>query len=1045
MKGAKSVLPAVLATLLVALACQGRRDPREPDLSLKPLTVSSTLCPSRVTARTSAALPLGGGRDLTLSPGNFDFFNAELRKGDFLGVRANQGRVDLVLCLYNSENQLLLPVDRPTGKERPEELACLAPAAGRFSVGIKAFDAGGHGSYRLEAEKAAVPDQMLTWRAEAVTATALAEVWQRQSEPTDAAKAEDLFQLALARWQLLGDGAEKGDALYRLGYLKQTIQRDPIGARSALERALPLLEAYGGSLAKAQAHAELGQALLSLGRAQASSVHLRAASNLFRQLGETSSYGATLNELASAHQMLGEYQEALEGYAGAIEIFRSLGEPSKEAAVLHNRGVVTSILGRDREAEDDLLSAMQLWRVAPQSLEVREGTVRTLTSLGSIDLARGDTEAALRYFQESLPLRRELGDAAGEAITLGYIGLVEQRLGRFSDALEHHRAAVFRLGQLPLPCVKARALKRLGDALYAADDFNAARASLREARSEARQCNDPFLESSVLASSAQTERRAGDLVIALEHSLGGLSLVEKLREGPQSPFLRSAFFATIQRHYDLSIDLLMDLAQREPNAGYERKALDLFERDLARSLLDLVRQEGGSLRRNVPPSLVARKRWLQASLRRRLRELSTEAPFGNEDIPERDGRIRALLRELDEIETAVFRSSTGPSGLGAVSPLSVEQIQHQVLDRETLALYYRLGRDQSYLWALGHDSLKSFRLPGRDYLETLARRAHDLLASDSQRGGDVQLELTLKRLSELLLKPIGPQIGSKRLVIISDGDLQLVPFAVLPSPASSDRQEPLLVTHEILNEPSLSVVAALEQTSPARQRPIRRLAIFADPVFSARDPRVQRTAVAETQGHSAPIATYSRLPFSRREAEQISRLLPQGDVHLRLDFDASRKYVEDGSLRDYGVLHFATHSAANGENPALSQIVLSLVDPTGAPIDGTLHAYEIRDLDLSADLVVLSSCDSGLGKEIRGEGVEGLPYAFFDAGAKRVVASLWEVEDEETAVLMSRFYSSYLLEGLSPAAALRKAQIEQWKVSPASHSWSTFFIQGPWR
>jgi CHAT domain-containing protein len=193
--------------------------------------------------------------------------------------------------------------------------------------------------------------------------------------------------------------------------------------------------------------------------------------------------------------------------------------------------------------------------------------------------------------------------------------------------------------------------------------------------------------------------------------------------------------------------------------------------------------------------------------------------------------------------------------------------------------------------------------------------------------------------------------------------------------------------------------------------------------------------------------TIRRLRFTRREAEQILAEAPSGKNLKAIDFKANRATATGGELSKYRYVHFATHGYVDSQRSDLSAIVLSLVDENGQPQDGFLRAHEIYNLNLPAELVVLSACETGLGKEIKGEGLVGLTQGFMYAGARRVVVSLWNVNDKATAELMARFYRGMLKENKTPAAALRSAQMEmsrqpQWQ-SP--YYWAAFTLQGDWR
>jgi CHAT domain-containing protein len=194
-------------------------------------------------------------------------------------------------------------------------------------------------------------------------------------------------------------------------------------------------------------------------------------------------------------------------------------------------------------------------------------------------------------------------------------------------------------------------------------------------------------------------------------------------------------------------------------------------------------------------------------------------------------------------------------------------------------------------------------------------------------------------------------------------------------------------------------------------------------------------------------AGFARLPFSRREAESIIAMTPKGTGLKATDFSASRDLALSRELRQYRILHFATHGLLNSERPELSGLVFSLVDQEGKPQDGFLRLHEIYNLQLNADLVVLSACETGLGKEIKGEGLIGLTRGFMYSGAPRVVASLWNVDDFATAELMKLFYQRMLKDGLPAGAALQAAQLEMsgQKRWASPYFWAGFVLHGEWK
>jgi CHAT domain-containing protein len=286
-------------------------------------------------------------------------------------------------------------------------------------------------------------------------------------------------------------------------------------------------------------------------------------------------------------------------------------------------------------------------------------------------------------------------------------------------------------------------------------------------------------------------------------------------------------------------------------------------------------------------------------------------------------------------------------------------------------------------------------------------------------------------------------------------------------PSAEGTGAPLIAQYALVQAPSASVIAALRERERSAV-PSRTLAVVADPVFAAPADDLRRRLTGWLGGRrgaevserdrlwQGPLVrslqalgeeSFPPLPGTRAEAEAILALVPRERRLAALGYRADRDAVLAGALDDYRILHFATHGVVNTEHPDLSGIVLSLVDRSGEPLNGFLRLYDVYRLRLSADLVVLSACRTALGREVRGEGLDGLVRGFFHAGAPLVVASLWDADDRATAELMVRFYRGMLQDGLPPVEALRRAQLSLWRQERwrSPYYWAGFVPQGDWR
>jgi CHAT domain-containing protein len=442
--------------------------------------------------------------------------------------------------------------------------------------------------------------------------------------------------------------------------------------------------------------------------------------------------------------------------------------------------------------------------------------------------------------------------------------------------------------------------------------------------------------------------------------------------------------------------------------------------------------------------------------------------------------LDVLSKEYQDVEAQIRKKNPLYAALTQPQPVTVKDVQ-QLLDPKTLLLEYVLGSENSYVFIVAMDSLTVHALPNRVEIEEAARQLRQALSGAPSSGERSQKSAILK-LSRMILGPVVGQSRGKRLVIVGDGALEYIPFAVL---RATDAGFPLLAEHEIVSLPSASVLALLRRERLNRSQPPKAVAVLADPVFDAKDARLVEALHEEVggllQAHSANAAVSNakrgsdlpsaelpyrftrsaadlgfdrrgefslpRLQYTRREALAIKRASPAGQAMLALDFDASREAAKSPDLRQYRIVHFATHGFLDTKHPELSGLVFSLVNKQGKAQNGFLDLEDIYNLNLPADLVVLSSCQSGLGKEIHGEGLIGLTRGFMYAGASSVIASLWDVDDVATAELMGRMYREIEQHGLTPPAALRQAQLQMWRQRRWSNPyfWAGFELEGEWK
>ncbi|HKQ08977.1 MAG TPA: CHAT domain-containing protein [Blastocatellia bacterium] len=807
---------------------------------------------------------------------------------------------------------------------------------------------------------------------------------------------------------------------------------------------------------------------------------------LWRKSKDLRGEAQTLTTIALLNSSLGEMQKAFDTHTQAIRLFRMMGDLAGEAVTLNGMAYIYETLGDRQRAVELFGRALKLFQVAGR----RSSEAITLGLIGEVYYSLGDNQKALEYHTKKLNATRSLGDQRAEAYTLRDMGIVFDSLGNKDKALDYLSRALSLSKAVSDLRAQASTLNGLGSISERSGQREKALVFYQQALHLSRASEDRAQEAQTLHNIARAYRDLGNLAEAYEQAKALLDIVETQRVKVASRELQASYFASAHQHYELYIGILMRMHRQNPGSGYDTVAFGASERSRGRVLLDLLNEAQADIRQGVDPVLLLHERELQQLLNtkaeRQMRLLSRshteeEATAIKKELVDITSRYEDVLAQI---------RATSPKYANLTQPhtMTLSEIQ-QILDADTMVLEYSLGEEQSYLWAVTSKWAKVFELPPRKKIEAAAIRLYRSLTGDAQsqsskfpqqRSRALENEASqygeaATDLTSMLLDPVAPYLAAKRLVIVADGALQYVPFAALcdpNNPKETRQEQPLVVNHEIVNLPSVSILSALRSETNGRSPAPKALAVFADPIFERNDPRVimnegrRRNNVNNKPGHievsrgqyqprsdelldeAKERLRFERLPFAASEAMTIASLIPEQQRKLALGFDATLFAAKSPDLQQYRILHFATHGLIYGEHPHLYGVVLSLVDKQGNPQDGFLRLNEIYNLKLTADLVVLSACQTALGKDIQGEGIVGLARGFMYAGVARVVASLWKVDDRASAELMKYFYEELFGRNqLRPVAALRAAQVRmlqqpRWK-SP--YYWAAFILQGEWK
>ncbi|HYO64223.1 MAG TPA: CHAT domain-containing protein [Pyrinomonadaceae bacterium] len=907
----------------------------------------------------------------------------------------------------------------------------------------------------------------------------------------DKDKSWEHCQAALRLSLAAGDRVGEAQALNNIGEVYYS-RGDRERALEQYRKALPLWQALGDVRGEAQTLLYLGYSYSDLSDTRSAAESYERALSLWRSLGDARGQALTLTAVGHLHNNNGEGQQALDNYDRATPLFRRAGDRLGEARVLNGIGYLYNELGERRRAVEYHARARRLFR----EIGYKSGEAATLLSAGKVHYSMGDYPAALGLYQESLSVVRALADERVESYLLGDIGMVYASQGDTVRALDYCRQALALNRKLKDRNRESYTLSNIAYLQERVGERPAALATYHEALALSRATGDRPGQSLILYHLARVSRELGRLDDARARVEEALAISDALRTKVAGQEMRALYVATVHQLYEFYVDVLMRLHSARGADGFAALAFEASERGRARSLLETLAEGRENIRQGADASLVERERGLQRQLsavaERRLQLAAGEA--SPQEVAAVEKELDALAAEYQQVQGLIRASSPRYAGLVQPSPLTLKEIQRKVLDADTVLLEYTLGDERSFVWAVTPDSIKSFELPRRAEVERAARRVYELLTARNRRAAGETWQQERERLrladeeyagaaatlSRMILAPVAAELARKRIVVVTDGALHYVPFAALPAPrdsapgaatagSSASEPPPLVVGHEVVLLPSASVLALMREELRGRQPAPKKIAVLADPVFDKSDARLASAGAAEPRrravaprpagksgGDAGPSALrgfdglsggVARLPFSRREAEAIMALVPPGDGLLASGFRASRATATSPELSQYRYVHLATHGILNSETPELSGVLLSLFDEAGRRQDGFLQLHEVYNLNLPADLVVLSACQTALGKDVRGEGLVGLTRGFMYAGAARVVASLWKVDDGATAELMGEFYRAMFSEGMRPAEALRAAQVRMWEQTRwrSPYYWAAFTLQGEWR
>jgi CHAT domain-containing protein len=835
-------------------------------------------------------------------------------------------------------------------------------------------------------------------------------------------KALELYLRAVEMQRRVPDEPQVlGTSLVSLGAIRTALGQTP-AAMSAYEEALKVFPLDAAMGDQANAVNAIGNGYARLGDNAKALPYKQRAMEMRRKIGDKLGIGSSLVGMASYYYNLRDLQKAIELAAEALPIFVEIKEEVWEARTLSELGVIYAELRESTKATQYWQRSEEIYRRYGHA----NGLAGVLYGLGGLKRREGDFRASERYFQEATDLNRKAGYAAGLSRTLAGLCDMYAASKQWEKVRPAGEEALALARKIGAPLEQSRPLRCLGEAAKHDKAYGEAEKLFQEALAIARRINDRGEEMRVLGELSDVALAHGDLASAISHMEQSVAIAETDALRLPDVELRARYRASRSSMNEAHLHLLMSLHGKDAGAGYAERAFDVVERVRARSLAELINT-------NSTPALDASQKRSENSLLAAVTAAQREL-FREETPASRRAQLRVVLakaeRELDLFQSVSF---AGREAGFVFEAWDTGRTRQELAGADGVVVSFSLGTARSYVWALTAQGVVSAVLPGRQAIEErvgafrklVGRPVSALTAARAMPAIDAEAS----ELHRMLIAPIAGALGGKkRLLIIPDGALAYLPFEAI----GAGRK--LIEAYSVAYAPSASTAGALRDRGTRRAPAPKTLLAFADP--SLRPSAVMQSQVE--RGFS-----FTALPNARAEVSSISGLFPPSSTRTYVGAAATEGRVKAEALAEYKYLHFAAHGYFDEEEPRRSGIVLAQI--ADAAEDGFLQAREVMGLRLNSDLVTLSACQSGLGKLLAGEGVQGLARAFFHAGAQSVLVSLWNVDDTATADLMKRFYTNLKAGAMKDDAlhraklALIKAEGGRWR---HPYYWAPFVLTG---
>lgn len=815
-----------------------------------------------------------------------------------------------------------------------------------------------------------------------------------------------------------------------------------------LKISLRLLESNPDDALEIFVVSNLGYLYLTLGNYPEALKHIEKVIVMAQASNDLIQEEAALSQIGSVYYRQNDYIKTEAYWRKALDVSRTIAAKNSKVTTypqnhLGNLGDVYYQLGDIAAAKQAYAESLKL------SIEVKDvrNQSSVLKSLGDLYLAQSDLDQARETYEQALSLGEKIKNFGNQVGALLGLSALQRQLGNYRLATEYAQRVLKMLEGRSSPLWEGQAWNSLGLAHLRFGKIPDALAAFQKTLAIDSDTTGPSVQWRAHAGLARAYVQNSQPDKAGEHYARAINVIERVRAGLGGDEAKAGFLQDKVEIYKEHIALLLDLYRQDVRSTYGAAAFHYNERARARAFFDRLAEAKIDPQQDAAPDLLKQKQDLHTRINtlttQLIKERSLELSRQNQvSIGELKRQLDQADKELSDWLRELRRRNSRYAALRYPEPITLAETQ-RLLDDKTILLSYSLAEPASFLFVVSRNDFQVRRLPSE---ALLSKRIHDLLAAITTNPAPEQYRLHATRLSQDLLPDNRMLAGKKALIIVSDGALHRLPFEVLFLPGtavSGDmRRWPYLIQNFAVSYvPSASVMAELRNQTRAGAP--KSFIAFGDPLY---EQSIKASTLRVTNAEDQ--LNLQRLPYSRTEIDGIARLFPKDNYDLFFGAEATEENVKSpGRLSRYQIVHFSTHGYVNEARPRFSGLVLSQrvalpASRDSQSEDGVLSAYEIFDLKLNADLVVLSACETGLGKEIRGEGLMSLTRAFMYAGTPSIVVSLWNVNDETAADLMIRFYRHLKTPGASKSEALRMAQLETIHDNGFPFFWAPFVLIG---